>query len=137
MRFPSAILCLTALLPVLVAAWDHHSNYTSQCKNVSLDNGVLKASCLNNSNSDTGEVNGNTYIESQFDIELCVGINYLTAKLIFSQLGKYTEDCGPCQLQGDGGLNCICWSDGLVVNSTLDLNKGVANVNGSLACQWY
>ncbi|KAK4162412.1 Cyanovirin-N [Cladorrhinum sp. PSN259] len=137
MRVPSFTLCLAAL-PALAAAYSQHSNFTTQCKDVSYGNSaVLSASCLKNSNSDTGVVGSNTYTKSEFEIALCVGIDYITAKLSYQPLGKYPNYCSDCILEDSQFLKCTCQSDGLVVTSRLDLDEGVGNVNGSLACRWY
>ncbi|KAK4229272.1 hypothetical protein QBC38DRAFT_120059 [Podospora fimiseda] len=145
MQFSILALCLAAFLSTHVTAWDSHVNFTFQCKDIFLDgrqSSLLTACCLTDSNSDTGVVHGNTYASTFFDLALCVGINYTTATLEWSMLGKYPLYCNDCQLiNGGSGLNCVCQSTTeqgqLVVNSTLDLNQGVANVNGNLACQWY
>ena len=77
---------------------------------------------------------------TEIDLNLCIGIDYEDASLLWSIYGKFSEYCGSCWRAGTRvELGCACapltgnapktWT-----NSTLDLDAGIGNVDGMLQC---
>ncbi|KAK5659211.1 hypothetical protein OQA88_1302 [Cercophora sp. LCS_1] len=105
------------------------------CTNITLTgNSFLSATCLTTTNLQA---------ENELDLNLCVGIDYGTLGLTWSVYGKYTVYCGGCALEAKGNptshwLTCSCRSIGnpnqAAVTSSLKLDDGMSNRNGTLTC---
>ncbi|CAK7231405.1 hypothetical protein SCUCBS95973_007902 [Sporothrix curviconia] len=135
----SLFVCFVLLFSSLATAagW---TNFTSTCTDVVLHASstghlsLLSASCLTdlaNSSSSSSTLHNTT-----LDLNLCLGIDYVSANLTWSVYGKFSEYCTSCHVVGRTKLGCSCATlSGVHANSTIDLNTGISNANGTLSCQ--
>ncbi|KAL1905513.1 hypothetical protein Sste5344_008738 [Sporothrix stenoceras] len=135
------LLCLFVLISAAAA---DYSNFTTTCENPVLHASrtghlsQLSASCVTNAGEDTGTNSTDTISihNSTLDLNLCLGIDYTTAALVWSIYGKFSNYCTSCWVVGRTGLGCTCSTlSGVRANSTIDLDSGISNVNGTLSCQ--
>ncbi|CAK7210697.1 hypothetical protein SBRCBS47491_000863 [Sporothrix bragantina] len=124
------LFVIAALLAGPVAAdW---TNFTSSCTDVVLHTSrtghlsLLSASCLlDKANStDVDTPSASTLHNTTLDLNLCLGIDYTSAKLTWSIYGKFSEYCASCHVVGRTKLGCSCATlSGVHANSTIDLSK--------------
>lgn len=157
------LLCLFTLVCTTVA---DYSNFTTTCENPVLSVSrtghlsQLSASCVTTDGAGSGGTNSTDttpplFHNSTLDLNLCLGIDYTTAALVWSIYGKFSIYCSSCHVVGRTGLGCSCSTlNGIKANSTIDLGKrrecekdvektaetnapdsGISNVNGTLSCQ--
>ncbi|EJT71128.1 hypothetical protein GGTG_10388 [Gaeumannomyces tritici R3-111a-1] len=69
---------------------------------------------------------------TSMDLNLCVGFDVSTQTLAWSPMGKFRNYCRNCSLKAPSELQCTCGTDNRA--SSLDLNEGVSNRNGTLFC---
>ncbi|CAK7199330.1 hypothetical protein SEUCBS139899_002008 [Sporothrix eucalyptigena] len=117
---------------LVFAAW---TNFTATCTDVVLHESLtghlsqLTASCLTFANTTSTR-------NTTLDLNLCLGIDYTSANLTWSIYGKFSEYCASCHVVGRTRLGCSCATlNGIHANSTIDLNTGISNTNGTLTCQ--
>lgn len=126
-----ALFCLFALVCVVVA---DYSNFTTTCENPVLSASrtghlsQLSASCVTTNGAGSGtnstDTTPPTFHNSTLDLNLCLGIDYTTAALVWSIYGKFSEYCSSCHVVGRTGLGCSCSTlNGIKANSTIDLGK--------------
>ncbi|EPE04175.1 hypothetical protein F503_04690 [Ophiostoma piceae UAMH 11346] len=116
-----------------------YTNFSSSCESIALYAtqaihrlpDQLKARCRDNAG---------VLHSAEIDLNLCVGINYQNASLLWSIYGKFSEYCSSCWSAGTRvEFGCACRlltgnATKISTNSTLDLDTGIGNVNGTLHC---
>lgn len=96
----------------------------------------LKARCRDNAG---------TLHNTSIDLNFCLGIDYTNASLLWSVYGKFSEYCSNCWSAGVRvEMTCVCAlegssagtqsASGQTANSTINLDAGIGNLNGTLRC---
>ncbi|KAK0611010.1 hypothetical protein B0T14DRAFT_500191 [Immersiella caudata] len=109
---------------------EDYKNFSKTCKNIGVDSSYVSAECL--------DISGLHSKNQTLDLDMCVGIDYTSLDLTWAIYGKMSGYCGHCQLdldQPEGPiLSCTCAWSGSKANSTLTLDDGIGNNNGTLSC---
>ncbi|ERS95667.1 hypothetical protein HMPREF1624_07741 [Sporothrix schenckii ATCC 58251] len=149
---------LFGLYMLLCKASAAYSNFTTTCEDPVLHTSrlghlsLLSASCVTttealNSTKSTNSTNSTSSTNntdstatpllhnSTLDLNLCLGIDDSTAVLTWSIYGKFSLYCSSCHVVGRTSLGCSCATlSGVKANSTIDLDSGISNSNGTLSC---
>ncbi|KAH8900948.1 Cyanovirin-N [Thozetella sp. PMI_491] len=136
----AVVLALVAAQAGAVTAGN--ANFTSSCTGITLDAGRLGHNDFLNATCASGDLTSTSYEHrqpdhvSEIDLNLCVGIDQSSGNLAWSVYGKFSEYCKGCSLARPAILSCTCApiATGVKTSSTLNLNEGIGNVNGSLIC---
>lgn len=99
-----------------------YSGYNSTCFSSSFSNYQLTAYC----NSTNGFVN------TSLNLNLCIRND--NSQMIAEKNGNFGSTCSNCNLFGSSLKSTCSAMNGSSVNSSIDLNLSIANVNGSLQC---
>ncbi|KAK1753371.1 Cyanovirin-N [Echria macrotheca] len=123
---------LAAFLCVCLAAPLDQDNLSETCSDIHLSGFSLEATCCGGSS--------NQEFKNELDLNLCIGIDYNKDALQWGIYGKLSLYCTNCTLEKTpepgNFLECACRSLGNTVSSvsTLRLDDGIKNINGSLTC---
>ncbi|KAK4445079.1 hypothetical protein QBC34DRAFT_384664 [Podospora aff. communis PSN243] len=113
-----------------IALANDYKNFSMGCTNISLKSSYMKAECL--------DYDGLQSRKNTLDLDLCVGIDASSLTLQWAMMGKMSGYCESCQLDSTAPpvLSCVCqYTDShSPVNSTLKLDDGIGNQNGTLYC---
>ncbi|KAK0648941.1 hypothetical protein B0T16DRAFT_123862 [Cercophora newfieldiana] len=127
----ASFLALPAL--ALPSAAANQTNFAQTCRRAKLVDGYyLEAWCL--------DANGTHPFKNTLDLNFCVGIDYSTSVLQWMVYGKLANYCSHCSLEHDNPnhpvLDCACQTSGQKsgIFSTLKLDEGIYNNNGTLTC---
>ncbi|KAK3320119.1 hypothetical protein B0T19DRAFT_281583 [Cercophora scortea] len=127
----STISRWVAVIPALATAVAAYGNFSHTCQDIELVNTDVRATCLDEAAS--------TLYTNELDLNLCVGLDQTTAQLKWELLGKFSLYCVNCALAWIPAplLTCSCapLTGGAAHNTTLDLDDGVGNSNGTLTCR--
>ncbi|KAK1829320.1 hypothetical protein QBC39DRAFT_356763 [Podospora conica] len=107
-------------------------NFTTDCIDVTLDHrNVLHASCFGGRTVEAGEPN------TELDLNLCVGFHHESKSLQWLSDGKFETICKDCMVADYGPakiMGCFCDGSDPENLSLLDLDEGIKNEKGKLAC---
>lgn len=114
-----------------------NSNYCYSCTDIKLNRFSLNAVCYA-ADRETQE------LKNSLELNLCVGIDQNTAQLHWEYYGKFSNYCSNCSLDVNMDetttiMTCTCsplagGPRGVV--TSLDLNKGIGNMDGTMKCDW-
>ncbi|KAL8366724.1 hypothetical protein RB595_010535 [Gaeumannomyces hyphopodioides] len=125
----------TLLLGALVAlpAAALKGDFLASCRDVNVGSANPAGTpAFNDFVSATCQTTNSKSQETTMDLNLCVGFDVSTQALSWSPMGKFRNYCRDCGLKAPSELQCTCGTGTRA--SSLDLNEGISNRNGTLFC---